>query len=91
MSFSIQYHRKVVTDDIPDLGGSWQAKIKDAIERKLTVEPATYGKPLRRSLKGYRRLRVGDYRVVFRVYNRTVMIGAIIHRRNVYNQATKRL
>ncbi|MES2504791.1 MAG: type II toxin-antitoxin system RelE/ParE family toxin [Myxococcota bacterium] len=44
------------------------------------------GKPLRYSLKGHRRLRVGDYRVVYRIepQNQTVVIIAIKHRKDIY-------
>ena len=42
-------------------------KIKKAIEERLTLDPIGFGKPLRYSLKGHRRLRIGDYRVVYRI------------------------
>jgi len=65
MSFKIIYHPLVVRDDIPKLSIGWKTKIQKTIEGRLTTNPETYGKPLRRSLKGYRKLRVGDYRVIF--------------------------
>ena len=65
MNFEIIYHPLVVRDDILKLSAEWKAKIQKAIEERLTIHPETYGKPLRRSLKGYRKLRVGDYRVIF--------------------------
>ena len=60
--------------------------IRQAIEKKLTIDPITFGKPLRYSLKGYRRLRVGDYRVIYRIIEDKVlvMIVDIDHRRGVY-------
>ncbi|MFZ2522080.1 MAG: type II toxin-antitoxin system RelE/ParE family toxin [Minisyncoccia bacterium] len=61
------------------------------IEEKLTVAPDFYGKPLRRSLKGYRKFRVGDYRVVFRINRDKVYVLAIMHRSVVYEKITKRL
>ena len=67
LSFTILYHEKMVKADIDVLPVNWREKIKSAIEEKLTIAPDYYGKPLRRSLKGYRKLRVGDYRVVFRI------------------------
>ena len=89
--FSIIYEVEVVESDIPQLTKSWRGKIQDAINKKLTTNPETFGKPLRKSLKGYRRLRVGDYRVVFRIEGEVVIIFAIIHRSGVYPKATKRL
>ena len=57
---------------------------KKAIEERLMVDPITFGKPLRYSLKGHRRLRVSDYRVVYRIENKSVIIIAIKHRKDIY-------
>jgi hypothetical protein len=45
---------------------------------------------LRFSLKGLRSLRVGDYRVVFRIQKNEVFIVLIAHRSFVYKEADKR-
>lgn len=82
--FSIEYLSSVVKDDIPDLPKSVSKVIKKAIEERLMVDPVGFGKPLRYSLKGHRRLRVGDYRVVYRIESATVLIVAIKHRKDVY-------
>ncbi len=91
LNFEILYHSKVVNDDISDLPKLWRDKIRSAIEEKLITAPDFYGKPLRRSLKGYRKLRVGDYRVVFRINKNKVYILAIMHRSVVYKKITKRI
>ena len=88
--FEILYHHKVVSDDIPKLSANWKAKIREAIEKKLVTHPDLYGKPLRRSLKGYRKLRIGDYRVIFRIEEKTVKILIIGHRSIVYKEINKR-
>jgi mRNA interferase RelE/StbE len=88
--YEVLYHPAVVREDIPSLDAAAKRRIKKAIEQKLTTDPEAFGKPLRRSLKGYRKLRVGDYRVVFRVTGSTVYILAILHRAVVYNAAEKR-
>ena len=88
--FEILYHHKVVSDDIPKLSASWKVKIREAIEKKLVTHPDLYGKPLRRSLKGYRKLRIGDYRVIFRIEEKTVKILIIGHRSIVYKEINKR-
>ena len=90
MSFTIVYHQEVVQQDIPKLSSAVRTRIKRVIEQKLTTCPEQFGKPLRRSLKGYRKLRVGDYRVVFRIENSTIKIFAIQHRSVVYNNLDKR-
>lgn len=60
--------------------------IREAIEKKLTIDPVKFGKPLKYGLKGYRRLRVGDYRVIYRVDEQKVIviIVEIDHRKDIY-------
>ena len=89
--FGTGYHYLVIKEDIPKITSSWRAKVKEAIEGKLTTRPEVYGKPLRRSLKGYRKLRVGDYRIVYRVEGRKVKIFVIKHRSVVYKTAENRI
>lgn len=91
MKFEITYHPHVVRDDIPRLSGGWKKKIQKAIEEKLTTHPEMYGKPLRRSLKGYRKLRVGDYRVIFLLEKSLIRILVIQHRSVVYDRINKRI
>lgn len=89
--FDIQYHEAVAKEDIPKLSSDWKEKIKSAIENKLSEHPEIFGKPLRKSLKGYRKLRVGDYRVIFRIEEKTIKIFAIQHRSVVYKIIIKRM
>ena len=91
LMFEILYHPKVVKEDITILPSAWRDKIRFAIEEKLTIAPDFYAKPLRRSLKGYRKLRVGDYRVVFRIQGEKIYILAILHRSVVYQKITRRM
>jgi len=88
--YAISYHYLVVENDIPKLSERWKKEVKEAIETKLVSRPEIYGKPLRRSLKNYRKLRVGDYRVIFRIKNYEVKILIIGHRSAVYKIAKKR-
>jgi len=91
MSFEILYHEHVVSQDIPKLSKEWQMRVEESITNKLTFRPEIFGKPLRSSLKGYRKLRVGDYRVVFRIQGNTVKVFAIKHRSVVYEVLKKRI
>lgn len=91
MSFDIRYHELVVKEDIPHLSSGWREKIKRAIEGRLTLHPELYGKPLRQSLKGYRKLRVGDWRVIFRIEGDSVKIFVIEHRSVVYKIIKQRI
>ena len=91
MPFEIRYHPDVKTVDIPLINENLKIRIKTAIEMRLANSPHQYGKPLRRSLKGYWKLRVGDYRVVFKMVNNEVWIFGIIHRKKVYEMIGKRM
>ena len=67
------------------------ARIGRAIDGRLTTAPERYGEALAGSLRGYRKLRVGDYRVIFAVVGSDVRILAILHRRDVYDRVARRL
>ena len=91
MSFEIRYHEAVVREDIPKLSHEWRETIRISIERKLTEHPEVFGKPLRHSARGYRKLRVGDYRVIFRMEKSLVKVLVIQHRSVVYKILKRRL
>lgn len=84
MKYRLEYLQSVVEVDIPSLPKSARERIRTEIERKLSTHPIEFGKPLQYSLKGCRRLRVGDYRVVCRIDGDCVLIVKIGHRREVY-------
>ena len=89
-NYSIKYHR-FVPDDLARLDAFWHDEVLTAIENKLLTQPELFGKPLRQSLQGCRSLRVGDYRIVFRIEKKVVYIFAIIHRSTNYKGVEKRL
>jgi mRNA interferase RelE/StbE len=61
-----------------------KTRIRKAIGTRLMIAPEEYGEPLRRTLKGYWKLRVGDYRVVFKVEGDEITAPGIRHRRDIY-------
>ena len=72
-------------EDIPKLTKLVRKQIKAAIEKKLASHPIEFGKPLRYSLKGARRLRVGDWRVIYKIGPPdVVLVVKIGHRREIY-------
>jgi mRNA interferase RelE/StbE len=91
IKFELDYHELVKKNDIPKIPENIKKRIKSAIEYRLTLEPEVFGKPLRKSLKGYRKLRVGDYRVIFRIEGKRVKIFIIQHRSVVYKNAEMRI
>ncbi len=87
MKYRIEYLESVVRQDIPGLSATAKRQIRTAIERKLGSNPVEFGEPLRYSFRGARRLRVGDYRVMFKVEPPdVVLIVKIGHRRDVYKE-----
>ena len=86
IKYKLEYLKEVELKHIPSLSADAKALIKRAVEERLTVDPIGFGKPLRYSLKGHRRLRVSNYRVVYRIEPeiKTVIIVAIKHRKDIY-------
>jgi mRNA interferase RelE/StbE len=91
LTFDLRYHRDVRDIDIPKLNETLKKRIKKAIEERLLISPHQYGEPLRKTLKGYWKLRVGDYRVVYKVVGNEVRIFAIINRKDAYTKVIKRI
>jgi mRNA interferase RelE/StbE len=91
VSYALRYHPAVRTSDVPKVSAEARRRTARAIEAWLATDPARFGVPLTGSLRGYWKLRVGDYRVVFKVTAREVWILAIVHRSGVYERALRRL
>ncbi len=90
MPFELRYHPDVKAVDIPRLNEKIKRRIKTAIESRLATAPHQYGEPMRKTLKGYWKLRVGDYRAVFKIVDNEVRIFGILHRKQVYEKIGKR-
>ena len=91
MSPKLIYHADVKKVDLPRLDKKNKTMIKRAIEERLATRPELYGKPLRRTLKGYWKLRVGEYRIVFKMLGEDILILGIIHRKDVYKRIARRV
>ena len=91
MVFELKYHPDVRAIDIPLINSKLRKRIKKAVETRLATAPHQYGEPLRKTLKGYWKLRVGDYRVVFKIVESEVWVLGIIHRKDVYGKIKKRV
>lgn len=91
LDYQIEYEEKVVAEDIPNLSTKMKERVKKSIVAKLMSRPDIFGKPLRSSAKGYWALRIGDYRLVFRLEGRIVKIFIIEHQSRVYQVLQQRL
>ncbi|HEC68779.1 MAG TPA: type II toxin-antitoxin system RelE/ParE family toxin [Candidatus Omnitrophica bacterium] len=61
------------------------------MEERLVVDPDKYGEPLKRGLYGYRKLQVGDYRIIYKVEKKNILIFKIGHRKEVYRRVHLRI
>ena len=91
MPYHLRYHPDVKDKDLPKINRNIQKRIKAAIEQRLLVAPERYSEPLKRTLKGYRKLRVGDYRIVLKLQNEDNLILSICHRKDVYEKTEWRI
>ncbi|MCP0914655.1 type II toxin-antitoxin system RelE/ParE family toxin [Legionella sp. 27cVA30] len=85
--YQIHYLQSVLEEDIPNLTMAAKKVIKSAVVEQLMIDPIGFGKPLRYSLNGHRRLRVCEYRIVYRVEvgAHLVIIIAIKNHRETHN------
>ena len=94
MKWQVLYHPEV-EEDLISVGHGAARRIVKAIDKKLTTEPLKFGDPLSGNLGMFRKLRIGDYRVVYQVTQNkvTVYVLAVGPRRDkeVYQEAVSRL
>jgi mRNA interferase RelE/StbE len=90
MPNQIFYHPDVQRD-LSRLSGNIKIRIRRAIEERLLKDPIAYGEPLKRTLKGYRKLRVGDYRIIYKLEGTNIIILTIGHRKEAYEKIHLRL
>ncbi len=91
MEYRIFYHPRVDSEDIPSLPNTVKTRVKKVIEHRLMTYPDLYGKPLRKGLHGFRKLRIGDWRIVYRIHDKEVKILIIAHRSKVYQLIFERI
>jgi mRNA interferase RelE/StbE len=71
-------------DDLTTIPRNMAGRILNAIEDRLARDPTRYGERLRQSLRGFWKMRVGDYRVVYEIVRREVRVYGVMNRREVY-------
>jgi len=84
--YKINFDKKVIKD-LKKIAYSEQIKILDIIENKLSIDPYI-GKRLAGNLSRFYKYRVGNYRVIYTIYEDTIEIEIIKigHRKDVYKQ-----
>ncbi len=82
MAYKI-YYKSSVEKDLERLDGSEKRRIIKKIENQLKDKPLLCPM-LQGKLAGLRKLRVGDYRVIYSVMDENVWVLRIAHRKDVY-------
>jgi len=65
--WNIKFHPLVLREDFKKIDPENQRQILRQIVKKLSINPEAYGKVLSGELHGYWRLRIGDFRVIYRI------------------------
>ncbi len=89
-SYNIIYHPDI-PQDVARIPKNIRQIIARAIDERLGTDPVQFGEPLRRGLQGFRKLRVGDYRIIYQISKQTVEILLIGDRKDVYKMAPRRV
>lgn len=90
MAYKLSYHYDI-PKDLSKIPGNIKKRIRKAIEQRLLEEPLKYGEPLKRSLHGYWKLRVSDYRIIYKIEKENIIILKIGHKHDVYAKVDTRL
>lgn len=84
MAFNITYKKSVIKD-IGRLDKKEARRIIDKIEKDLSDGAESYP-VLKGDFAGLRKMRVGDYRVVFTIIDDNVLVLRVGHRREIYKK-----
>jgi mRNA interferase RelE/StbE len=93
--YQVLIDERIFTEDFKKIDHTDQQLIIKAVRKKLTAEPEKYGQPLKGNLKGLWKLRVGQYRVIYMIKKKDVVVyvAKVGFRRNeeVYKEVLNRL
>lgn len=89
MTYRIEFGSHIDWKRFRRLPSDDKERIHSMIEQKLSTRPNVFGKPLRYPLVGLWSLRIGEYRVVYRIINDTVKIELIGQRTTIYSEAER--
>jgi mRNA interferase RelE/StbE len=84
VAFEITY-KKSVQKDLARLAKSEARRVLDKIEKDLSARADGYP-VLKGQFAGLRKLRVGDHRVIFAIFDQQVVVLRIGHRSEIYDR-----
>ena len=82
MAYKLSY-KSSVAKDLKRLHKEEIVRILDGIEEKVISDPFS-GKPLKGDFRGCYRYRFGDYRVIYTIVSKEILILRIGHRKDIY-------
>ena len=85
MAFNIKY-KKSIERDLSRLDKKEARQIIDKIEKDLSERAESYP-VLKGEFAGLRKMRVGDYRVIFTIIDNDILILRIGHKREIYKKS----
>jgi addiction module RelE/StbE family toxin len=84
LAFEIAY-KKSVRKDLANLGKAEARRVLNKIDKDLSTRADMYP-ALKGQFAGLRKLRVGDYRVVFAILGQQFLVLRIGHRSEIYER-----
>jgi mRNA interferase RelE/StbE len=82
LEYKITYKKSVIRD-LKKINKADLKRLIRKIEKELSQKPESYP-ALKGDFAGLRKLRVGNYRVIFAILNKEVLILRVGHRKEVY-------
>jgi len=90
--YKVKFHQLVWEEDFKYLDPPVKVRTLKECKEKLSISPKRF-KSLQKKFKYYRRLRVGDYRAIYRIDegHRRALVLKVGHRKDVYKHFAQRL
>jgi mRNA-degrading endonuclease RelE of RelBE toxin-antitoxin system len=72
--WKVKIHKLVIETDFKKISKKDQSIIIKTIYKKLSTFPDKYGSPLRYNLKGYWKLKISGYRIIYRIEKERICV-----------------
>ena len=82
MEYKISYKKSVIKD-LKKIDKTDLKRLIDKIDKELSKKPKSYP-ALKGEFAGLRKLRVGNYRIIYAILDKEVLILRVGHRKEVY-------
>ena len=72
--WTVLIHPRVLAEDLKRFDPPVQRQLIRTLRKRLSIDPKSYGEPMRGELAGLWKLRVGEYRVVYRMVEKRIEV-----------------